>query len=96
MVLFLQHYQILLLLLLEVLIIEVITSNDNIRKLGIFPPIMNSVASSIIRNSSDHLWLATKTITTMESVNYQWDAKWYRSMPIDHFSYRDVETFSLK
>ncbi|VDK78526.1 unnamed protein product [Litomosoides sigmodontis] len=51
---------------------------------------MNSISQNFIRKTSD------ERIAAVESLAYDWDVKWYRSMPIDHFTYRNVETFSLK
>ncbi|VDO21015.1 unnamed protein product [Brugia timori] len=71
-------------------------TSDNVRKIGIFPPTMNSISPIITRNSSDNLWMTTKLNAIMESMNYEWNVKWYQSMPIDHFTYRNNEFFSLK
>ncbi|VBB28821.1 unnamed protein product [Acanthocheilonema viteae] len=73
--------------------VGVISISDNVRELDVFPPIMNLISRSIIRNISNDLWMATET---MDVLNYDWNVKWYHSMPIDHFSYRAVEIFSLK
>lgn len=97
MALFFQHYPILLFLLLQVLTaqVQMISISDNARKLGIVPLIRNSPSLNTVRNASDNLRIAAK-ITATESFDYNWVVKWYQSMPIDHFSYRSVETFKLK
>ncbi|VDK66790.1 unnamed protein product [Onchocerca ochengi] len=56
---------------------------------------MNSISRNIIHNSSDDLWLAINTVITMQPLYYKWDVKWFK-LPIDHFSYRNAETFNLK
>lgn len=83
---FFRHHAIPLLLL----VIRVISISDSIKKLPIFSSTVNSISQNIIRKTSGD------RITALDSLDYDWDVKWYRSMPIDHFNYRDVETFSLK
>uniref|UniRef100_A0A0R3RWI0 Lysosomal Pro-X carboxypeptidase n=1 Tax=Elaeophora elaphi TaxID=1147741 RepID=A0A0R3RWI0_9BILA len=94
MVSFFKDYSVLLLLLLQVLVVRVISNSDIVRKLGLFPTVMSSI--SRIHNTSGSRWMTTKTVAKIKLADYNWDVKWYRSMPIDHFSYRNVETFSLK
>ncbi|KAM3723016.1 putative serine protease [Dirofilaria immitis] len=93
MISFSQHYAI---VLMEILIIGVIIVNSSVRKFGAFPSLINSIPRNIIRNSSNSLWIATNTVPTMLPSYYHWDVKWHKSMLIDHFSYRNDETFNLK